>query len=175
MYCLLFTAKSFGQNKIFVIYQDDSIQNFFKERNKINGFYYDINNLKDSLQDGTYIFYNVRRQDSLLKQIFLKGQYLNNKKEGRFECFYYLYKSKKRIVGKSSQHVCNFKHGVMNGIEEENIFCNSGKYSSIIMVSHREYFDGKKDGLFMFFENGYPTNVSIYKNDSLINVLMNRE
>jgi len=167
----LILSYSFGQ-KTYEIYQNDYVQTYFKQLGKENGFYYNGNNMKDSLPDGTYILYDVKRKDSLsnYKNILIRGQYKNFKKEGQFETMAYI-TEKKGKCKINYQHTCNYKNGEKNGIEEEYNFC-SFYYSSKIMRFHGEYIEGKKQGLFMYFESGSPIKVIVYENDTIKQVLL---
>jgi len=124
------------------------------------------------LPDGIYKFFDVNRKDSLSKKknIILSGQYINYRKAGRFERNQYIYNKKEKIYKLSYQHFCNYKDGKKNGIEEEYNFC-SQNITQKIMMFHGEYFEDKKQGLFMFFELGSPIKIELYENNDIKQVL----
>ena len=160
LYVIFLSGFVFGQNK-HIIFLDDTI--YFKKRNCENGFYY---NLKDSLPDGLWLLYDVNKKDSSSKdkEILIKGKYKKNLKEGTFEINFYTYTDKKKIKQLNYQHICTYFSGKKNGVEEEfHIF--PGFQS---LISHEEYYNGKKNGMFLSFaNNGRISDIYYYNNDSL--------
>ena len=165
---------SFSQ-KVYEIYKDDSISQYFKKLGKENGFYYDIINLKDSLPDGKYIFYNVSHKDSLSKNknISIKGQYKNFRKDGEFVMTTYIFQKKRNR--KDYQHICHFKDGKKDGVEKECNFYPALNHQLKVIRFYGEYLDGKKNGLFMYYESGNPTKVEIFDNDTLKQILLDNQ
>lgn len=170
---------SFGQTT-HEYYLDDSIQKFFKSLPDEEGRYYkDLTNLKDSLSDGVYIFYDVKRKDAKKGNIWIKGQYKNGVKEGLFEKNFYVGRGKKSQL--RGQHLCTYKNGLKHGIDQEYNLSKGAKYeytknefhrsNNIQLNTYAEYKFGKLDGLYMFFNNGHPIRVYVYENDILKTVL----
>lgn len=163
----------FGQ----ITYQiclDDSIDNYFKPNERYKSIY-DIDNLKDSLPDGIYIFYDVKRKNIKKGNIMIKGEYKNGVKVGLFEKIFFVGSGKKSQI--KSQHLCTFKNGLKHGIDQEYNFGKGAKYeytknefhrsNDIQLNTYAEYQFGKLNGLFMYFTNGHPIRIYIYENDIL--------
>lgn len=169
---ILSTFCSFGQ-QIYKIYQDDSLHLYFKQLGKENGFFYDIDNLKDSLSDGKYVFYDVLRKDSLSKDknILIKGQYKDFRKVGEFVTTSYIFQKKTKTYRLDYQHICHFKEGKKNGKEEKYNFYPFHNKLLKLMIFYGEFLDGKKNGLFMYYELGEPIKVLVYKNDEISLIL----
>lgn len=174
LFSLLFLFKYSYNQQVFKIYNDDSISQYFKELGKNNGYYRSYNNIKDSLPDGIYLFYDVKRKDSLskTKNIIIKAQYENNCKVGLFEFNGYSY-DKNGGSELRNKEQCSYKNGKKDGIEECYNYYPSKPSVSIINF-YGEYLEGKKNGLFMYFKLGYPTDIIIYENDSIKKILLKR-
>ncbi|MGV3632539.1 MAG: hypothetical protein ACO1O6_15125 [Bacteroidota bacterium] len=165
----------------FEFYKDDSIQQFFKSLPYEGRYFNDLNNLKDTLGDGIYIFYDVKRKDAKHKNIWIKGEYKNGVKEGTFETNNYGFSKKKRHT-LQSQHTCSYKNGLKHGIEKEANILKEAIYdktnpefyysSHIQLKSYSEYQNGKLHGLHMEFDNGNPIRVYKYENDEIIEKLL---
>jgi hypothetical protein len=163
----------FGQIT-FLICLDDSINSYFKLNERFTNIY-DIDYLKDSLPDGIYIFYDVKRKNIKKGNIMIKGEYKNGVKEGLFEKNFFVGSGKKSII--KSQHLCTFKNGLKHGIDQEYNFGKGSKYqhtknefhlaNNIQLNTYAEFQFGKLNGLFMYFNNGHPIRIYIYENDIL--------
>ena len=160
----------YAQN-IYDIYKDDSI---FIEIPSFPRIY----NSKDSLEDGIYLFYNVSRKDStsVKKKVIYRAEYFNGLKHGVFESFYYSYNKKKKRQELIRYHICDYKDGEKDGIEE---ICYVSYYAfNSYLVStnyYGEFKDGKKHGLFIHSYNGIIIYVELYENGELKEVLLKRE
>ncbi len=170
---LIVPCFSHGQ-RVFKIYQDDSLSIYFNKLGYETGYYYNIDNLKDSLTDGTYLFYDVNKKDSnsTQKNILTKGQYRNYIKNGEFETATYNYQKKARKYRIAFTHKCNFKDGLKEGVEEKYCYCPFNGCASKNLIFYGVYVDGKKNGLFMIFENGSPVEIAIYEKDKLTKLLL---
>lgn len=160
----------------FEFYKDDSIQRFFKPLPYDGRFFNDLNNLKDTLPDGIYIFYDVYRKDAKKRNIWIKGEYINGVKEGIFETNKFGFSRKTRHV-LQSQHTCTYKNGLKHGIEKEANILKEAIYDKtdprfyyaahIQLILYSEYQNGKLHGLHMEFDNGNPVRVYKYENDEI--------
>jgi hypothetical protein len=164
--------------KHYEIYEDDSVHIYFKTLGLENGFYYCPDNMNDFLADGVYLFYNVKKKDSLSdkKEVIYRGEYRNNLKHGRFEACRYFYNKKTKNQELRYRHICDYKNGKKEGIEE---VCHVSYYAfNSYLVStqyYGEFKDGKKHGLFIHSYNGIIFNVEVYENGELKEVLLKRE
>jgi hypothetical protein len=173
---LLFPSLSISQ-MVFNLYQDDSLQNYFKDLGGDMGYYYNSNNLKDSLPDGTYFFYDVARKDSSSnkRNIIIMGHYLNSVKNGDFMTRTFFYEKKTKSFKPHVTQKCRYKDGKKNGVDEKFIHFSRNSTEYVTLIYYGEYNDGKKNGLFMNFEDGYPVDVTLYENDELVKVIINRK
>lgn len=178
LFCLFqFIGFYFLGQTTYEFYLDDSIQKYFVASKY--GIAYDINTLKDSLPDGLYVFYDVRRKKMKKRNIMIKGEYKNGVKEGRFEkndFDHYDRKSKKYTI--SYQHSCNYLNGKKNGVDIE-FYLEKGAvyerinsiysiYNGIDLVTYCEYTNGMKNGLYMNFSgSGHPLQILIFENDKI--------
>lgn len=167
--CLMIGCNLFSQN-IVKLYKDDT--SYLILPNKENGYQY---NLKDSLLDGVYVLFDVLRKDSLSreKNILLKGEFKNRLKEGKFESYAYVYDKTLELFKTTYKHFIHYKSNKKEGKElEYNIITLSEGRSYNIMIFYGEYLNGKKNGLFMFYDSGFPSKVILFENDLEKNVLM---
>lgn len=117
--------------------------------------------LADSMPDGTYILYDVLKQDSgsVEKKILLKCSYLNNRKNGLCEKTNYFFGTRKDL--------CYYSNGQKNGTE--NLYSLKDNQPSLFLEKHFEYCNGKKDGFFIWYDNkGLIEQISIYRMDTLL-------
>jgi hypothetical protein len=176
IYLLLSVVNTYGQ-KTYEIYKDDSLHFYFKELGTENGFYYNPHNMKDSLDDGIYLFYNVEKKDSLSpkKRIIYRGEYVNNCKNGCFEMNSYFYKKRNKTQKLEYKHVCHYKDGKKDGTEEAyHIEYNIVRSYSVIMSDYSEYKNGELNGLSISYYRGRPTKIIMYEMGEEKEVLMNR-
>jgi len=165
-FSIVFISNNVSQaQNIFKIYKDDSLELYFKERGNKNGFFFSINNLRDTLPDGKYIFYNVSKKDSLSKhkEVWIECQYVSNQKSGKFEETNYRYPKRKKAVI-TYKHICYYKSGEKEGIEEEYMISDYNGTKLKVFIFFGEYKKGLKDGVFIYFTDGYPSKVVLYRN-----------
>jgi len=167
----LFSTSNTVSQITFEIFRDDSLHIYFNELGREHGYFYNHENLKDSLPDGTYIFYNVKRKDSLVnhKNVWIIGHYYNLSKSGKFVTSSYTYRKRKYVL--DSRHISHYEKGKKNGIEIKYNSYEIGRFPVKIMSIYAEYSEGKKDGLFMSFELGKLRQVYIFENDTIKDVL----
>lgn len=158
---ILINYNIFSQ-KIFNVYLDDTL--YLKDE-RTNLFF----DFKDTLPDGIYILYLAHKKDSniLNNSILLKCKFKNNLKEGIYEKAFY-----SKLVLKD---VCNYLNGKKHGSHEKYFIENFDNDKTKTLIFHGEYINGKKDGIFLYFEKtGYIDQVRIYHNDTLINYVQYR-
>ena len=123
----------------------------------------------DSLPDAVYVQYDVKRKDSCRykkNNIVALGRFKNRLKDGKFEYNTYTYKDKRKNVRISEQYSSFYSLGKKDGVESLCRFSICG-YVDKIMIYHKQYKMGKKDGPFMYYEDGSLLKLEIYENDGL--------
>ncbi|PKP01426.1 MAG: hypothetical protein CVU11_15290 [Bacteroidetes bacterium HGW-Bacteroidetes-6] len=167
---------SFGQ-KNYEIYEPKNWQPYFKSIGANGDFYFSCSRLLDSLPDGHYTFYSYAQKDSLKKEFSRRiviGSYLNGQKDGVFKEIEYRYNKKKKQYEIFQVYVAHYARGLLNGYTEEYIVIYHELFTSYMMINYCEYSDGKKNGMEILYNNGYPCKVTIYEKGETSKILMDR-
>jgi len=159
--CVFLIKPSWSQTPTLnKIYKDDTC--FLKKRNIKTQYYYDF---KDSLQDGKWILYNVLKNDSLKKKkIILSCDYKNNVRNGIYEINRYNLRSDENLL--VEKITSSYKNGYLHGSVDDYYYSNILEMQ--ILLSHEEYYYGKKNGVFL--QNGTDgklVDIIVYCNDSV--------
>ncbi|MBI5539677.1 MAG: hypothetical protein HY951_06430 [Bacteroidia bacterium] len=162
LFIFFLTSLIVQSQNIFKIFKDDTI--FIKKKGLLDGFNY---SLKDSLPDGKYILFNLEKKDSSSENLVInfQGEYKERLKEGEFIQINYNVNNGKLTPSYIRQ--CNYKTGLKNGIEESWWYCKHGLEYNIIMEFRGEYKQGRKNGLFLYYDEGCLNKIIEYENDSL--------
>lgn len=175
--CSIIAIKMPGQTR-FQIYETINWKPYFKVLGtECQCFYYSYQCLKDSLPDGEYTFYSFAQKDSSKKELsrrIIMGEYKNGHKSGLFKTIEYKYDKKIKKYVPISVETCNFINGLEDGYAEQYMVINFELHSFYIMQYYCEYKKGKKDGIEMYYNEGYPCEINKFENDTLKEKLMSR-
>jgi len=178
LFCVLITVASYGQST-FKVYGTKNWSLYFKPLG-VDGtdFYYNCVGLIDALPDGDYFFYSYNEQDSLKREFsrtVISGSYINGMKNGVFKEVEYRYNKKKKQYEESHVSLYHYLNGVYEGSIEEFFVVNQDLFTGYIMQYYCEYKDGKKEGLEIIYNNGYPSDILLYEKGVLSKCLLKRK
>lgn len=156
---VLLTTLVYCQEIKYLFMDDTSYYKVLKE----DGYRSYCCDLNDSLPDGIYILFDVKRHESSNpnKRVIAKCQYLNNRKNGMYEL--------SPILSPYLHIITSYSNGIKNG-SEDIFFVNKCDSDRIDMVYHGEYLNGMREGEFIYYDRstGQIDVLMLFNNDSLV-------